>query len=261
MDNRDTDEKTPLLGNHAGKRSSPVSVFEGRWTACISILVAESLERVAFYGITCNLVLVLNGNLFYWNATQASQALLLFMGITYLVSPFGGWIADALLGKFFTIVSSMVLYLFGMLFFSLTTYSVRDTLCGDLLPVAVDDCLFPNGTLKPNVSCNQDVRYCVPAVVSGLVIIGVGVGTVKANITPFGADQVKDRGPEATRRFFNWFYWCINLGAIVSLGVISYIQQNISFFIGYVIPTVCIGISFLVFLCSRRAFMPAFLLP
>ncbi|KAL0979474.1 hypothetical protein UPYG_G00185560 [Umbra pygmaea] len=218
MASRDVTESTPLLDSSSGTVTRPVSAFQGRRLACATILLVESLERIAFYGITANLVLFLNSNPFYWAGTQASQAPLIFMGFTYLISPFAGWLADAFL-------------------------------------VQPAECLSTNSTPPSNVTCLMRDPYCGPVVYTGLVLIALGVGTVKSNITPFGADQVKDRGPEATRRFFNWFYWSINLGAIMSLGGVAYIQQNINFQLGYIIPAVCLGVSFLVFLLGRTVFI------
>uniref|UniRef100_A0A8C9Q7T4 Solute carrier family 15 member 3 n=1 Tax=Spermophilus dauricus TaxID=99837 RepID=A0A8C9Q7T4_SPEDA len=64
-----------------------------------------------------------------------------------------------------------------------------------------------------------------------------------------------DLGRDAPRRFFNWLYWSINLGAVFSLLVGSFIQQNISFLVGYSIPVGCVGLAFFVFLFASPVFI------
>lgn len=190
---RDASESTPLLDS-GNRPPPPPSVFQGRRLACAAILLAESLERIAFYGITSNLVLFLNGSPFYWEGTQASQAPLVFMGVTYLISPFGGWLADAYLGKFWTIASSLILYFAGLLFFPfISNEKTRIGLCGEEMafPVQPAECLSTNSTAPNNITCPIRAPYCGPVVYTALFLIALGVGTVKSNITPFGADQVE----------------------------------------------------------------------
>nr|XP_008540877.1 PREDICTED: solute carrier family 15 member 3 [Equus przewalskii] len=64
-----------------------------------------------------------------------------------------------------------------------------------------------------------------------------------------------DLGRHASRRFFNWFYWSINVGAVLSLLVVAFIQQNISFLLGYSIPVGCVGLAFFIFLFATPIFI------
>ena len=52
-----------------------------------------------------------------------------------------------------------------------------------------------------------------------------------ACLSPCPCPQVRVLGPGAVRTFFFWFYWTVNLGTVVALGVVCYIQQNITFFL------------------------------
>lgn len=193
MASSDVNENTPLLDSSVTVSRPQESVFKGRRLACAAILVAESLERMAFYGLTCNLVLFLNSEPFYWDGTLASQAPLVFMGVTYLVSPFGGWLADAYLGKFWTIACSLILYLLGMLFYPFVGSDKRTFLCGEQIafPVQPAECMSANITPPANVTCPTRAPYCGAVIYSSLVLVALGVGTVKSNMTAFGADQVK----------------------------------------------------------------------
>ncbi|KAJ6654117.1 hypothetical protein lerEdw1_007385 [Lerista edwardsae] len=246
-------ERKPLLGQEEAPERPATSLFEGRKAACVAILLVEILERIAFFGIVSNLVLYLNSSNFNWGGSQASRAALLFIGASYLLSPIGGWLADTYLGRYWTITFSFLLYLVSACLLPVTaSQDGRLSLCGEM----------PAYTVQPScqrgsTECKQQLpsQYCAPFMYSGLLLLALGISSVRTNLTPFGADQVTDRGREATRRFFNWFYWSINIGAVISLLVVAFIQQDVDFFIGYVIPAVCLALALLIFLLAAPTFV------
>ncbi len=84
----------------------------------------------------------------------------------------------------------------------------------------------------------------------GLFVIAFGTGGIKPNVSTLGADQFDDTIPAQRKEkesYFNWFYMSINMGALVSFTVIAYLCQNVSFSIGYAVPTISMALAILVF--------------
>ncbi|XP_023071254.1 solute carrier family 15 member 3 [Piliocolobus tephrosceles] len=238
-------ERRPLLpGGVRGPR---------RWrrAAGAAVLLVEMLERAAFFGITANLVLYLNSTNFNWAGEQASRAALVFLGASYLLAPVGGWLADVYLGRYRAVALSLLLYLVASGLLPATAFpDGRSSFCGEM-PES------PLGPACPSSDCRRasPSPYCAPVLYAGLLLLALAASSVRSNLTSFGADQVMDLGRDATRRFFNWFYWSINLGAVLSLLVVAFIQQNISFLLGYSIPVGCVGLAFFIFLFATPVFV------
>ncbi|XP_039716399.1 solute carrier family 15 member 3 [Pteropus medius] len=238
-------ERRPLL------RRRPRAPRRWRRAAAATVLLVEMLERAAFFGVAGNLVLYLNSADFQWAGEQASRAALVFLGASYLLAPVGGWLADVYLGRFRAIVLSLMLYLVASSLLPATAIpDGRRSFCGEVpqSPLA-PACPSPGcASLSPS-------PYCAPTLYFGLLLLALAASSVRSNLTSFGADQVTDLGRHASRRFFNWFYWSINVGAVLSLLVVAFIQQNISFLVGYSIPVGCVGLAFFVFLFATPIFI------
>jgi solute carrier family 15 (peptide/histidine transporter), member 3/4 len=81
----------------------------------------------------------------------------------------------------------------------------------------------------------------------GLYLVAFGSGGVRAALLPFGADQFDgDNAVDRERRmsFFSWYYICVDFGMIVSGVFIVWVQQNVSWGLGFGIATACIALAF-----------------
>ena len=139
---------------------------------------------------------------------------------------FGGWLADAYVGRYNAIFGSLLVYIIGTLL---------------MLPISTSD-----------VEYNKASRLVYFAI--ALVTIAFGTGGIKANVSPFGADQVKQEA-RAIQTFFNWFYFFTNLGSLLALTVIVWVQQMYSLYYGYVITAVSILLTVIIFTSARNKYL------
>jgi len=69
-----------------------------------------------------------------------------------------------------------------------------------------------------------------------------------------GLCQVEWFGEQAVHSFFNWFYWFANVGGCVAYALVIYIQQQVGFDVGYLIPTATLLVGLVVFLLPRNVY-------
>ncbi|KAL5991567.1 hypothetical protein ACLOJK_012476 [Asimina triloba] len=171
----------------------------GDWKACPFILGNECCERLAYYGMSTNLVNYLQLRLHQGNATAANNGMSL---LTLSASVHG------------------------------------------LKPSCIDSVCHPTG---------EQVAVFFLA----LYLIALGTGGIKPCVSSFGADQF-DETDESERKkkssFFNWFYFSINVGALIASSVLVWIQMNVGWGWGFGIPAVAMAIAVVSFFSGSRLY-------
>ncbi|GJV71438.1 NRT1/ PTR family 8.3-like protein [Tanacetum coccineum] len=190
----------------------------GNWRACPFILGNECCERLAYYGISTNLVSYLTKKLHEGNAS-AARNVTTWQGTCYLTPLIGAVLeADVAYGMCTLTLSASV---------------------PSLKPV---ECV---GAACPPATTSQYAFFF-----SGLYLIALGTGGIKPCVSSFGADQFDDTDPKervTKGSFFNWFYFSINIGALVSSSLIVWIQDNKGWGLGFGIPALFMGVAIISF--------------
>ncbi|KAK6138751.1 hypothetical protein DH2020_027502 [Rehmannia glutinosa] len=208
----------------------------GGWTACSFVVVYEIFERMAYCGISANLVLYLTKKLHQGTVT-ASNNVTYWIGAVWMTPILGAYVADAHFGRYWTFLIASAIYFMGM--------------CLLTLAVSVPG-LRPPPCNNTNASdCSKATTLELAVFYSALYILAIGTGGTKPNISTIGADQFDDFDPKEKAQklsFFNWWMFSIFIGILFGNTVLVYIQDNVGWALGYGIPTAGLAFAITVFL-------------
>ncbi|XP_011073564.2 protein NRT1/ PTR FAMILY 5.2 [Sesamum indicum] len=210
----------------------------GGWTACFFIVVYEVFERMAYYGISSNLFIYLTKKL-HQGTVRSANNVTNWVGTIWMTPVLGAYIADALLGRYWTFLIASAIYLSGM---SLLTLSVS------VDPLRPAPCSDPTGA-----NCKKATPLQLAVFFGALYTLSLGTGGTKPNISTIGADQFDEFDPKEKAHklsFFNWWMFSIFFGTLFANTVLVYIQDNVGWTLGYGLPTVGLAISIAIFLAG-----------
>lgn len=188
------------------------------------IIGNEAAERFSYYGMNSILVIFMThfllnagGQPDYMTKEQASAWYHTFVSAVYFLPLVGALLADAIIGKYWTIMSLSIVYCFGH------------------LALAID---------------HTRIGLAV-----GLALIALGAGGIKPCVSANVGDQFGKSNEHLLSRVFSWFYFAINVGSMFSTILIPALLESQGPSVAFGIPGVLMLIATIIFWMGRNKFV------
>lgn len=179
------------------------------------IFWGEFAERCSYYGMRAILGMYMNVAM-HMGESDAATYMSLFIAGCYFFPLFGGYLADKYFGKYWTIVGFSIPYILGHVVLGFEA---------------------------------------IPALVIALVLLALGSGMTKPNIsTLMGMTYDQQRpGQERLRsNAFAIFYMSINIGAAISSYSMPAIRDKYGYQIAFLFPALLMAIAFVIFAMGKK---------
>ncbi|KAI3882192.1 hypothetical protein MKX03_027002 [Papaver bracteatum] len=243
------DRRTAIGGGYVLTRgTTPVNIHgkpianlskTGGWIAAFFIFGNEMAERMAYFGLSVNMVAFMF-YVMHQPFSSSANAVNNFLGISQASSVLGGFLADAYLGRYWTIAIFTTIYLAGL---------TGITVCATM------SVFVPNHADCDQLSlllghCEQAKPWQMMYLYTALYITGFGAAGIRPCVSSFGADQFDENSKDYKShldRFFNFFYLSVTVGAIVAFTVIVYIQMQHGWGSAFGSLAIAMGVSNAVF--------------
>ncbi|KAG6490631.1 hypothetical protein ZIOFF_051940 [Zingiber officinale] len=113
------------------------------------------------------------------------------------------------------------------------------------------------------LECNIDSTLCSPSKLQlalfyfSLYLVAVAQAGQKPCLQAFGADQFDDNDPEECNlksSFFNWWTFCLIAGSTIATICLNYVQDNVSWVVGFGVSCVFMALGLLIFLLGTGTY-------
>ena len=106
-------------------------------------------------------------------------------------------------------------------------------------------------------TCPAASKSQIGVLILSLVLLVIGSGGVRPCSLPFGVDQfdrTSEQGRRALNSFFNWYYCTSTAASLLAMTVVVYIQDSISWTLGFSISTGLMLIAIVFFFLGTRLY-------
>ncbi|KAM3325555.1 protein NRT1/ PTR FAMILY 5.6 [Capsicum chacoense] len=213
----------------------PLRASTGGWKASFLIIAIEFSERLSYFGIATSLIIYLT-KVIHQDLKTAAKSVNYWTGVTTLMPLLGGFVADAYLGRFYTVLASTIVYLLGLVLLAMSSVVPSLKSCGS------DPCQEPR-------------KVHVVIFFFAIYLISIGTGGHRPSLESFGADQFDDDHPQEKRKkmsFFNWWSFGLCSGVLLGVTLIVYVQDHVSWAAADLILTLVMASSLIIFCAGRR---------
>ncbi|KAK9276595.1 hypothetical protein L1049_006130 [Liquidambar formosana] len=240
---KEPEEKHLVLSDSKETQRKP-----GGWKSMPYILGRnETFERLATFGLLANFMVYLLTQL-HMDQVSATNLLNIWGGITNFAPLVGAFISDAYAGRFRTIAFASIASLLGMVTLTLTAW----------IPQLHPPPCTPQHQLLGQ--CNGPNKAQLGVFVMGLGFLSIGTGGIRPCSIPFGVDQfdpATEEGRKGINSFFNWYYTSFTVVLMIALTLVVYIQDSVSWVLGFGIPTGLMFCSIILFFFGARIYVHA----
>jgi POT family proton-dependent oligopeptide transporter len=181
------------------------------------IIGNEAAERFSYYGMLSILTIYLSREMKLGDV-EGKKVVHTFATAVYFLPLFGAWLADKMIGRYWTILSISLFY------------------CAGHAALALYE-----GSLA--------------GVYAGLILIAIGAGGIKPCVSAFVGDQFPPENEKGLTRVYGWFYWSINFGATFGFALIPMLRDGAGYSWAFGVPGIAMGVATVIFWLGRNKYV------